>query len=76
MLEPLLIQNRASRAETSLLILYTATLSADRKTIRDLFFTLYKARAHFAEAESDSPILIHNRSFLLLFLWGIDFPDT
>jgi hypothetical protein len=75
MLEPLLIKNRASRTETSLLLLDTGALSAYRKTIRDLFFTLDKARAHFAEAESDSPILIHHRKFFLIFLLGIDFPD-
>jgi len=75
MLESLLIKNRASRTETSLLFLYTGALSADRKTIRDLFFTPHKARAHFTDAESDSSFLIHNRNFLLIFLLGIDFPD-
>jgi hypothetical protein len=76
MLEPLFIKNRASRTETSLLLFYAGTLSAGRKAKCDLFIALRKARAHFAEAESNSSFLIHHRLFLQTFLLGIDFPDT
>jgi hypothetical protein len=73
MLEPFLIQNRASRTETSLLLLYTGTLSADRQTKCDLFIARHKARAYFTDAESDPSFLIHHHPFLLIFYWALIF---
>jgi hypothetical protein len=60
MREILLRLNRTSRAETPLFCFDAAARSFFRKAIGDLFFAVHKTRAHPAEAEPDSFLLIHD----------------